>query len=99
MIGKSGVAVRNIERASVASVAELAKYGVATIHEAMGRVGLLAPALRPIYPGAKVCGTAITIFAPSEDVIARRPAVRPPKAFRYVDTPRKKGQTSVQPFN
>jgi 4-hydroxy-4-methyl-2-oxoglutarate aldolase len=63
MIGKSGIAVRNIERASAASVAELGQYGVATIHEAMGRVGLLAPALRPIFPGAKVCGTAVTIFA------------------------------------
>jgi len=63
MIGKSGIAVRNIERASAASVAALANYGVATIHEAMGRVGLLAPTLRPIYPGAKICGTAVTIFA------------------------------------
>jgi 4-hydroxy-4-methyl-2-oxoglutarate aldolase len=63
MIGKSGIAVRNVARADPASVAELGKYGVATVHEAMGRVGLLAPYLRPIYPGAKVCGTAVTIFA------------------------------------
>jgi 4-hydroxy-4-methyl-2-oxoglutarate aldolase len=63
MIGQSGIAVQNVVRADPASVAELGKYGVATIHEAMGRVGLLAPYLRPIYPGAKVCGTAVTIFA------------------------------------
>jgi 4-hydroxy-4-methyl-2-oxoglutarate aldolase len=63
MIGQSGIAVQNVARADPASVAELGKYGVATIHEAMGRVGLLAPYIRPIYPGAKVCGTAVTIFA------------------------------------
>jgi 4-hydroxy-4-methyl-2-oxoglutarate aldolase len=63
MIGQSGIAVRRVTRADAASVAELAKYGVATVHEAMGRVGLLATYLRPIYPGAKACGTAVTIFA------------------------------------
>ena len=60
MIGKSGIAVRTIQRASAAAVAQLGRFGVATIHEAMGRVGLLAPYLRPIYPGARVCGPAIT---------------------------------------
>jgi 4-hydroxy-4-methyl-2-oxoglutarate aldolase len=63
MMGQSGFAVKSIKRADPASVVELAKYGVATIHEAMGRVGLLASYLRPIYPGAKACGTAVTIFA------------------------------------
>jgi 4-hydroxy-4-methyl-2-oxoglutarate aldolase len=63
MIGQSAIAVRNVTRADAASVAELAKYGVATVHEAMVRMGLMAPYLRPIYPGAKVCGTAITIYA------------------------------------
>jgi len=63
MIGQSGIAVRNVLRADSASVAELAKFGVATIHEAMGRTGLLAPYMRPIYPRAKACGTAVTIFA------------------------------------
>jgi len=62
MIGKSGIAVRNIRRAPADAVAQLARFGVATIHEAMGRVGLLAPCLRPIYPGARVCGTAVTVL-------------------------------------
>src|SRR6478752_10826375 len=60
MIGRSGIAVRKVRRAEVTAVARLAKFGVATIHEAMGRVGLLAPYMRPIYPGARLCGTAIT---------------------------------------
>jgi 4-hydroxy-4-methyl-2-oxoglutarate aldolase len=63
MIGQSGIAVKDITRADPQAVAELAKYGAATVHEAMGRVGLLAPYMRPIYPGAKACGPAVTIFA------------------------------------
>src|ERR1700754_4429334 len=63
MIGQSGIAIRNITRADGTSVRELAKFGVATLHEAMGRSGLLAPYMRPIYTGARVCGTSVTIFA------------------------------------
>src|SRR5277367_2053717 len=63
MIGQSGIAVRQVARADAAAVAELGKHGVATVHEAMGRLGLLSPYMRPIYPGAKVCGTAVTVFA------------------------------------
>jgi 4-hydroxy-4-methyl-2-oxoglutarate aldolase len=63
MIGQSGVAVKSVTRAAAASVAALGTYGVATVHEALGRLGLMAPYMRPIYPGAKACGSAVTIFA------------------------------------
>ena len=63
MIGQSGIAVRQIARADATSVAALAKFGVATVHEAMGRVGLLDTTMRPIYTGARACGTAVTILA------------------------------------
>ena len=48
MIGQSAIAVRNVTRADAASVAQLGKYGVATVHEALGRMGLMAPYMRPI---------------------------------------------------
>ena len=57
-----GVVKRNIVRADQAAVARLSKLGVATIHEAMGRVGLMKPYMRPIYHGANICGTAITVL-------------------------------------
>jgi len=57
-----GVVHRNITRASRADVDALAAFGVATIHEAMGRLGLMRPYIRPIYPSAKLCGTAITVL-------------------------------------
>jgi 4-hydroxy-4-methyl-2-oxoglutarate aldolase len=55
-----GIVRRKIARADRAAVERLARIGVATIHEAMGRVGLMKPYMRPIYPGAYVCGTAVT---------------------------------------
>jgi 4-hydroxy-4-methyl-2-oxoglutarate aldolase len=69
MIGQSGNSVRNVTRADPAAVAELSKYSVATIHEAMSRSGLMASYMRPIYPGAKASGTVVTVFAHPGDVI------------------------------
>jgi 4-hydroxy-4-methyl-2-oxoglutarate aldolase len=57
-----GVVKRTIVRADRAAVDALSRFGVATIHEAMGRVGLMKPYLRPIYAGAHACGTAITVL-------------------------------------
>ena len=55
-----GVVYRNITRTDRATADALAKLGSATVHEAMGRVGLLKPYMRPIYPGVQVSGTAVT---------------------------------------
>jgi 4-hydroxy-4-methyl-2-oxoglutarate aldolase len=57
-----GIVKRNIERADPQAVKKLARFGSATVHEAMGRVGLMQPYLRPIYPGAHLCGTAVTVL-------------------------------------
>ena len=57
-----GICKRNIVRADKAAVEKLARFGVATIHEAMGRVGLMKTYMRPVYKGARMCGTAVTVL-------------------------------------
>lgn len=57
-----GVVKRNIKRADRASVDRLAQFGAATVHEAMGRVGLMNPYMRPIYARTQISGTAVTVL-------------------------------------
>lgn len=61
-INELGVVRRNIVRADAAQVERLSQFGVATIHEAMGRVGLMKPVIRPVWPGARLAGTALTVL-------------------------------------
>jgi len=62
-----GVVRRSIKRADLSLVDKLAAFGVATAHEAMGRIGLMQPYMRPIYPGAQVAGTAVTVLLHAGD--------------------------------
>ena len=57
-----GIVNRKVNRADSVQVERLSHFGVATIHEAMGRVGLMQPYMRPIYTGAHLCGTAVTVL-------------------------------------
>ncbi|MFJ9601482.1 4-carboxy-4-hydroxy-2-oxoadipate aldolase/oxaloacetate decarboxylase [Streptomyces althioticus] len=57
-----GVVHRTVDRADPAAVEALSRFGVATVHEAMGRLGLMRPYIRPVYEGARLCGTAVTVL-------------------------------------
>jgi 4-hydroxy-4-methyl-2-oxoglutarate aldolase len=61
------IVVREIARPDPAAVTALGKHGVATVHEAQGRTGLLAPYMRPIYSGTSLAGPAVTVLVPPGD--------------------------------
>ncbi|MDQ0119356.1 4-hydroxy-4-methyl-2-oxoglutarate aldolase [Pseudarthrobacter defluvii] len=62
MMQELGVVHTNITRAGEDAVKALSAFGVSTVHEAMGRLGLMRPYIRPVYPGATLCGTAVTVL-------------------------------------
>lgn len=75
------IVVRHIPRASEQAIAALAQAGSATVHEAMGRIGLMKTYMRPIYPGAAIAGSAVTVLTtPGDNGMIH-------VGLRYVDTP------------
>src|SRR3954453_15132968 len=89
-----GVVKRNIVRADKGAVEKLSRFGVATVHEAMGRVGLMNPYMRPIYADAHACGTAVTVLLPR--TLLRDPGYRAAPSRREPDDARCPGAVAAR---
>lgn len=64
---KLGVVVRNVDRADSGTIAALGRHGVSTVHEAYGRLGLMKTHMRPVWPGARIADSAVTVLAQPGD--------------------------------
>jgi 4-hydroxy-4-methyl-2-oxoglutarate aldolase len=69
------IIVRNIERPDSGLIRKLGEYGVATVHEAQGRTGLMLPYIRPIYPAARIAAPAVTVFCHASDNLMMHAAI------------------------
>jgi 4-hydroxy-4-methyl-2-oxoglutarate aldolase len=69
------IVVRNIERPDAGLIRKLGEYGVATVHEAQGRTGLMLPYIRPIYPAARIAAPAVTVFCHASDNLMMHAAI------------------------
>jgi len=69
------IIVRNIERPDAGLVRKLGEFGVATVHEAQGRTGLMLPYIRPIYPAARIAAPAVTVFCHASDNLMMHAAI------------------------
>ena len=91
-----GVVRRNIARADRATVDALVQFGTATVHEAMGRIGLMKPYMRPIYAGAQVSGTAVTVLLhPGDNWMMTSPPNRSSRAILSSRPSRPTARTAI----